>query len=116
MYHGEFIKAKDYFGKYIRNQETGDLINNCCHQFIAKTQTRIENQEYSGLSYPLNVFDGLELLCVRCGNVYWIMSDDFIEGKNWEKRIKETLDEFDKPQPLEKKPPKNQRSSSNIKE
>ena len=106
MYHSEFLKAKDYFGKHIRDQRTGELLNDCYHCFIAKIKTRLEDQEYGGLFYPQIVFDGLELLCERCGSVYWVMPEDLIKTENWDKRIQEILDGFDKPQPLEKKPPK----------
>lgn len=111
MYHAEFINAKDYYGKPIREQGTGNLIGYCSHVLMAKVKTKTVDEHYGELTFTRQAFDGLELICLRCGNFYWVNDDDLVNEETWDKKIKEALADFEKPQILEK-PPKRKKKSS----
>jgi len=95
MYHAEFINAKNCKGELYRDKNTGDLIIYCPHSYIIKP--RFENRDESianKFSYLVRTFNGFEGICIDCGDIILIHSEDVVDDKTFDKRIEERVKEM----------------------
>jgi len=82
MFDGRFMKAKNYEGKFYRNQTTKNLEEYCTHCYITYPEFSSEIKHHAGF-IPLNnqTFERFTGICKWCGEILTIYSDHVVANQ-----------------------------------
>ena len=97
MYRSEFIKARNHEGKIYRDKNTGNLVTYCSHSYIVKPKFEYQSEVVANeFSYEVKRFTEFEGVCMYCGDIIFIRSEDVVDEQTFNKRIEEKVKEIEK--------------------